>query len=358
MQNDENEKKHCFLRQSVVSCKRLYERGDVVASIQDVAEKAGVSVATVSRVINGNCRVRPETREAVCEAMKYYSYSPNFSARNLRRTETKTVLVLMSTIVNPFLAKIVKSIEDVGMEKGYHTMICTTYDDAKREEIYIDLLRKRFADGAILMGTRLKAIELRKLIQNVPLVQCSEFVPDLEIPYITIDNRTAGYDAVKHLIERGRKRIVHITADKGFSSSQLRLEGYCDALKEAGIPYDPKLIVTGNYGYRNSLSLMRDLIRSGVTFDGVFANSDRMAAGAIRAAEEAGLSVPNDVSVVGFDNTDVSYLVSPGITSVSQSGKEMGEAAAKILWKMIEGKEVCRQIILPHQLMIRESTGG
>lgn len=327
-----------------------------MASIQDVAEKAGVSVATVSRVINGNCKVRPETEQAVRQAMDFFHYHPNFSARNLRRMETKTVLVLMSTIVNPFLAKIVKAIEDVGMQQGYHTMICTTYDDAAREENYIDLLRKQFADGAILIGTHLKATELRKLRQQVPLVQCSEFVPNLMIPHVTIDNRQAGYDATKHLIDLGRRRIVHITVENDFSSSLLRMEGYRDALKEAGIPFDRNLIVNGNYGYRNALSLMRQFVKSGVPFDGVFANSDRMAAGAIHAAEEAGMRVPEDAAVVGFDNTDVGYLVKPHITSVFQSGREMGEAAAQILWKMIEGKEVCQQIILQHRLMIREST--
>ena len=329
-----------------------------MASIMEVAERAGVSVATVSRVINRNCKVRPETEASVREAMEYYRYSPNFSARNLRRMETKTVLVIMSTIVNPFLAKIVKAIEDVGIEKGYHTMICTTYVDPVREEVYMELLRKHFADGAILIGTKLKATELRKLTQQVSLVQCSEFIPNLLIPYVTIDNRQAAYDATAHLVERGCKRIVHITVDNGSSSSELRLEGYRNALKDAGLSFDPKLIVNGNYGYRNALSLMREFIKSGVTFDGVFANSDRMAAGAIHAAEEAGLSVPDDVAVVGFDNTDVSYLVKPKITSVSQSGKEMGEATAQILWKMIEGKEVCQQIILPHKLIVRESTGG
>ncbi len=327
-----------------------------MASIQDVAMRAGVSVATVSRVINGNCKVRPETERAVRQAMDYFHYHPNFSARNLRRMETKTVLVLMSTIVNPFLAKIVKAIEDVGMRQGYHTMICTTYDDAAREEAYVDLLRKHFADGAILIGTRLKATELRKLRQQVPLVQCSEFIPNLMIPYVTIDNCQAGYDAAKHLISLGRRRIVHITVDNGTSSSQLRLEGYRRALKEAGIDFDPKLIVNGNYGYRNALSVMRHFIKKGIAFDGVFACSDRMAAGAIHSAEEAGLRVPEDVAVVGFDNTDVGYLVKPHITSVFQSGKEMGEAAAQILWKLIEGKEVCERIILKHQLMIREST--
>lgn len=327
-----------------------------MASIQDVAKSAGVSVATVSRVINGNCKVRPETEMAVRQAMEKFRYHPNFSARNLRRMETKTVLVLMSTIVNPFLAKVVKVIEDVGMTHGYHTMICTTYDDAVREEAYMELLRKRFADGAILIGTRLKATELRKLRQQVPMVQCSEFIPNLMIPYVTIDNRRAGYDATRHLLSLGRRRIVHITGDDQASSSQLRLEGYQAALEEMGVPFSPELVVHGNYGYRNALSQMRELIRRGISFDGVFADSDRMAAGAIHALEEAGRCVPEDAAVVGFDDTDVSYLVKPHITSVFQSGKEMGEAAAEILWKMIEGKDVCERIILPHKLMIREST--
>ena len=327
-----------------------------MASIQDVAREAKVSVATVSRVINGNCKVRPETEQMVKEAMDKFNYHPNFSARNLRKMETKIVLVLMSTIVNPFLAKVVKGIEDVGEEQGFHTMLCTTYDDVQREEVYISLLKKRFADGAILIGTNLKPTEIRKMKGNVPLVQCSEFIPDIDIPYVTIDNKKAAYDATMHLIGLGRKRIVHITVDNHMISTRLRLEGYRQALDDAGIPFDENLVIYGNYGYRNAFRIMNEFFQKDVSCDAVFAISDRMAAGAIRAAQENGRSVPEDIAVVGFDNVDISYISKPNITTVSQSEHEMGTAAMNVLGRLISGKEACEQIILNHELIIREST--
>lgn len=327
-----------------------------MVSIQTIAKEAGVSVATVSRVINGGSNVRPETEKHIREIMEQYKYQPSFSARHLRKTETKNILVLMNSIVNPFLAKVVKGIEDAGDKLGYHTLVCTTYDSAGKDRFYLDMVSKRFADGAIIIGSNLKPQELRKTIGSVPLVQCSEYVVDIGIPKVSIDNRQAAYDATEHLLKLGRKRIVHITVENHLISSKLRLEGYKQALEDYGIEFDPELIVTGNYGYKNALMRMDEFFDRGKKCDGVFAISDRMAASAIKSAHNHGFSVPDDIAVVGFDNIDICYISEPNITTVSQNEHEMGSAAMNMLSRLISGKETCDEIILNHELIERESS--
>ena len=327
-----------------------------MVSIQDIAREAGVSVATVSRVINRNNSVRPETEKRVREVMIKNNYQPSFAARNLRKMKNKIVLILMSTIVNPFLAKVVKGIEDASAELGYHTMICNTYDDSERDNLYLNLIKKKLADGAIIIGSNLKPQELRKTIGQIPIVQCSEYVVDIGIPYVTIDNKAAAYDATEHLIKKGRRKIAHMTVENNLISSKLRLEGYRQALEDNGISFDPSLVIKGNYGFRNACSVMTEFFKSGKNCDGLFAISDRMAAGAIKSAFSAGLRVPEDIAVVGFDNIDVGYISDPQITTVSQNEHEMGTAAMNVLARMISGKESCDRIILNHSLIARQST--
>lgn len=327
-----------------------------MVSIQDIAKEAGVSVATVSRVINRNNSVRPETERKVREVMVKNNYQPSFAARNLRKMRNKIVLILMSTIVNPFLAKVVKGIEDASAELGYHTMICNTYDNSERDTLYLNLIKKRLADGAIIIGSNLKPQELRKTIGQIPIVQCSEYVVDIGIPYVTIDNKAAAYDATELLIKKGRKRIAHITVENNLISTKLRFEGYRQALEDNGIAFDPELIINGNYGFRNACTVMTEFFESGKSCDGIFAISDRMAAGAIKSAHNAGLRVPEDIAVVGFDNIDVGYISDPQITTVSQNEHEMGTAVMNVLARMLAGKESCESISLNYTLIERQST--
>lgn len=327
-----------------------------MVSIQDIAKEAGVSVATVSRIMNRSNRVRPETERKVREVMEKYNYHPNYSARNLRKMETNVVFILMSTIVNPFLAKVVKGIEDASAELGYHTMICNTYDDAERDTMYLELVKKKFADGAIIIGSNLKPQELRKTVGSIPIVQCSEYVIDVGIPRVSIDNKAAAYDATEHLIKCGKKRIVHITVKNNYISTKLRLEGYKQALSDYGIPFDPELVVTGNYGYKNALSVMNEFFDSGKSCDGIFAISDRMAAGAIKSSLRHGFDVPTDIGIVGFDNVDISRMLRPEITTISQNEHEMGVASMNMIARLIAGKETCNSITLKHELIVREST--
>lgn len=326
-----------------------------MTTIHDVARLAGVSSATVSRVLNGSTGVRDDTRERVQRAVQQLGYQPNLVGRSLRTRETHMVLVFLSTIVNSFYAKVIKGIEDVAEQNGYHIIICTTYGERGREQSYLGMLANRLVDGAIFLTTSLEAHELRALSGQHAVVQCGERVEGAGVPYVGIDNEQAAYEATCHLLDSGRNRLVHITAQEEHSTARSRLSGFRRALQKRAIPFEPSMVLAGNYGYRNAMRLVGQFLEDGGHMDGAFAISDRMAAGCIAACIAHGLRVPEDVAVTGFDNVDISYMASPTITTVSQSQYEMGAAAMDLLVRRLRGEAVPEQTLLPHKLMVRQS---
>ncbi len=328
----------------------------IYITIRDVATKCGVSVATVSRVLNGSVEVKKETRELVLEVVKKLNYQPNFTGRNLRKKETKLILILLPTIVNPFFAKVVKGMEDFSRNSGYNIMLGTTYENKEIEHSYLNLLRNKLVDGVIFFGTALDRKEIISLNQTYNILRCSEYNDDIHLSFVTIDNEKAAFEAVWHLIKCGCKNILYVTANDNSMSSINRLEGYKRALRSARIDFNPDNIIYGNYGYNSSYNLIKNKMEQGITFDGVFAISDKMASGCIKALKENGIDIPKQVKVVGFDNVDISYMTSPEITTISQPQYKIGETAIKMLIDKIQGKQVEKGVILEHKLIIRNST--
>ncbi len=326
-----------------------------MATIHEVAREAGVSSATVSRVLTGSAQVRAETKARVMAAVERLGYRPNLVGRNLRKQETHMILVFLGTIVNSFFAKVIKGMEDVAEKNGYHILICTTYGERERELSYLGMLVNRLVDGALFLTTALTAEDINRLGESYPIVQCNEYVEGARVPFVSIDNELAGYAATRHLIQSGRRAIVHMTADAASSTSAARLHGYRRALADSGIPFDPALVLTGNYGYRNASRIMSAFLETGRQVDGLFAVSDRMAAGAAAACRLAGRRVPEDVAVVGFDNVDISYMVEPAITTISQSQYEMGATGMGLLLDRIAGRPVPQSVTIPHKLIVRQS---
>lgn len=334
----------------------IFKLGGGVITIQDVAKAAGVSVATVSRVLNNSPSVRPKTVEKVMQAVEELGYRPNFLGRNLRTNRTKTVLVMVSTISNTFTSRVISSIEKTGRDMGYSVLICTSNDDERLEDLHFNLLKNRQVDGIIVMSTVKSAKDINALGKEYNIVQCSEYTPGANVPYVTIDNRLAAYEAVSHLINLGRRRIAYLGVKNHFTSSHLRFHGYEQALREAGLEMDKSLIADGDYGYRSALYTMSHMLSQGSMPDALFSISDRMAAGAIRAAKDKGIKIPEDIAVAGFDNTDISYISEPQITTVSQSPSQMGKAAMELMIKRLSGEGDIDNIIVPHKLIIRQST--
>lgn len=328
-----------------------------MATINDVAQKAGVSVATVSRVINGNSKVSPETVKKVKQAIAELNYRPNLLGRALRKTKSERILVLLPNISNPFYAEIVKGIEDVANKNGYSIMLCNTDSDLQREKKYIKMLKSHLADGAIIMASEMTCEELTELAREIPIVQCCEYKVGLPITHVSIDNEMAAYKAVNHLIGLGHKKIAFIGAKNQFLSSALRKEGYIRALTEAGIEFNPAYCGYGNYSYKSGFRAMKQLLALDPRPTAVFCISDMMAIGAIRSAMEENLRVPEDLAVCGFDNIYFSRMFKPTLTTVSQPMYDLGCMAMEVLTNIIEDKGTeTMHYIMEHELIIREST--
>lgn len=327
-----------------------------MASIKDVAKEAGVSVATVSRVINGAASVSESTHTAVLDAINKLGYKPNLFGKNLRQSRTKIIMVMLSSIANTFCSSVIRSIDRAASVQGYYTMVCATDGLPKKEQYYVNFAQNGFFDGIIILNSNLSAVQMAALSASMPTVQCNEFVDTVSTPYVSINNEKAAFDAVNTLIASGKRRVVFYTVQNNLISTADRFKGYLGALKSNGIEFDERLVLCGNYGYRNAIDTFNAFLNTGTHFDSIFAISDRMAAGAVKSLISSGYSVPGDVKVIGFDNTDISYTSTPQITTVSQPHFLLGKYAFEMLERLIEGKKA-ENIILPHKIIFRNSTG-
>jgi LacI family transcriptional regulator, repressor for deo operon, udp, cdd, tsx, nupC, and nupG len=328
-----------------------------MSTIQDVAKEAKVSVATVSRVLNNSPLVLPDTKQSVLAAISTLNYQPNLLGRNLRRTETKMILVLLPTIANPFYSRLVKGMEDAAHACGYNIMLCNTDSDKNREEVYLELLKKRLADGVIFMAPEIELKELDKTSFISPTVQCCEYREGSKVSHVSIDNLRAAKDAVVHLIKCGYSRIGHISCKNNFVSTIQRKNGYKNALEEAGIPFDPELTAYGDYGFNSGYKAANRLLSLDKRPEAIFAISDIMAIGAIKAIREKGLTIPADISVMGFDDISFASMYDPPLSTVSQPKYELGKTAVELLMRQLDkNNNGPEDIILPHKLIIRGST--
>jgi len=330
-----------------------------MVTIQDVAKAAGVSVATVSRVLNNHPSVSDKTRAKVQKAIDQLNYQPNLLGRNLRRSETKMILVLLQNIANPFYSKIVKGIEDVGYKNGYHIMICNTDSDPEKENVYLKLLKNRLVDGVVFMAPVISDEELTEIGKNYCVVQCCEYKECADVSSVSIDNEDAAYRATQHLIEQGHRRIGMINGNSGVISEIQREKGYKKALLEAGIDIDPQLITYESYGYRGGQRAAKYFLSIDKKPTAIFAVSDTMAIGAIKEIKGKGLSVPKDMAIVGFDDTAIASMYDPPLTTVAQPRYDLGRVTMEIMLERIKNNKVTsKRVFLEHKLIIRESTVG
>ncbi|MBT2216790.1 LacI family DNA-binding transcriptional regulator [Virgibacillus dakarensis] len=327
-----------------------------MATIQEVAKRAGVSVATVSRVINKRSKVSMKARIRVEQAIKELNYEPSVLGRNLRNSESRLLLVLLPSISNPFYSEIINGVEDTAIGQGYNILLCETDSNPEREAIYFNMMRNRLADGIILMDPTVNRENLHELASKHPVVQCSEFDEDGNISYVTINNELAAYHAVKHLIKLGKRKIALINSDEKFLYARERRSGYEKALKEFDITIEEKWIYNINkLGFESGQQAMRSLLNQTDRPTAVFAVSDVFAIGALKEINSSGLRVPDDIAVIGFDKISFSNMTYPTLTTVAQPMYRMGCISANMIINKIKGEKV-DSLILDHELIIREST--
>ena len=329
-----------------------------MATIREVAESAGVSYATVSHVINNTRLVSPETRERVLAAMDALNYRPNALARSLRQGKTNTLGLVLPDSANPFFAEISRSIEDEAFKKGYSVFLCNTELDTQRELFYVDVLSKKQVDGIVFVAAGDQADSLEFLVgRNMPVVMIDREVPSVEVDAVLTDNQLGGYLATRHLLELGHQRIACISGPSSITPSAERMIGYRKALEEAGLPYDEKLILRGDYHAQSGMEITHSILKMNPRPTAIFALNDLMALGALRAAAEDGCTVPGDLAVVGYDDLEIARFTNPPLTTIAQPKKEIGVKAIELLVDRISRKDRSpTRLVLPPELIVRRST--
>lgn len=326
-------------------------------SIDEIARKAGVSTATVSRVLNGLPSVKASTRARVEAVISHEGYTVNRLARNLSTGESRLLLIMVPDFGNPFYAEIVKGIDSVARRHGYYLLLCDTGANLAAERTYFDMLRTRLADGAISLDPDSTQRALAAETSKLQWVACCEFDPKGPVPYVGIDNAKAARDAVKFLIERGRRKIAFINSDERFLYARQRREGYLAGLNEAGLaPYEGAITQIDGLSFDDGRRVAKQLLAAPTRPDAIFAVSDTLAIGAMQAIHEAGLRVPQDIAIVGFDNVPFASMVQPGLTTIAQPMFRLGENAAKLLLERVRAPNTPPVgTLLEHELVIRGS---
>ena len=329
-----------------------------MATIREVAERAGVSYATVSHVINNTRLVSPETRARVLAAMEALNYRPNALARSLRQGKTHTIGLVLPDSANPFFAEISRSIEDEAFKKGYSVFLCNTELDTQRELFYVDVLSKKQVDGIIFVAAGDQADSLDFLLrQGMPVVMIDRDLPNVEVDAVLTDHQLGGFLATRHLLELGHRRIACIAGPSSITPSAERIIGYRRALEQAGLPYDENLVIRGDYHAQSGLEITHSILKMDPRPTAIFALNDLMALGALRAAAEAGYSIPRDLAVVGYDDLELAQFTNPPLTTIAQPKREIGAQAVHLLVdRMARKSRPPSRLVLPPELIIRRST--
>lgn len=324
-------------------------------NIREVAALAGVSTATVSRALQRPDQVRPETRQKVMEAIKQANFVPNSQARNLRLQSNHTVILLVRDISNPFYLEIYKGVEETASEAGYKVLMGDARNSEERVANHIEMVRQKHADGLILMTGHFPADLLENQELLPPLVIASESIPGLHLPTVKVDNRVASLEAVKHLLDRGHSNIAHLAGPLPEALASERLDGYRQALADAGVEYRDELVIRGDYSIEAGRDAVQRLLQQNIAFSAIFAASDQMAIGAISELRKHDLSVPKDVSVVGFDDMIFANAYDPPLTTVRQPRREMGQRAMSLMIEILSGRPTAETIELNTDLVVRGS---
>ncbi|MCG7496896.1 DNA-binding transcriptional regulator CytR [Vibrio sp. Of7-15] len=328
-----------------------------MATMKDVAQLAGVSTATVSRALMNPEKVSASTRKRVEDAVLEAGYSPNSLARNLRRNESKTIVTIVPDICDPYFSEIIRGIEEAAKENGYLVLLGNSSQQHQTESSLVNLVFTKQADGMLLLGTDLPFDVSKPEQKNLPpLVMACEYAPELELPTVHIDNLTATFEAVNYLTQMGHQRVAQISGPDTAALCQFRHQGYQQAMRRAGITVNPNYIVNGDFSFEGGAKAITSLMSLAEPPTAVFCHNDIMAIGAMQQAKRLGLRIPQDLSIVGFDDIQFAHYCEPALTTVSQPRYEIGRQAMLMLLELLKGKEVrAGSRLLDAKLMIRDS---
>ncbi|MBM7587333.1 LacI family repressor for deo operon, udp, cdd, tsx, nupC, and nupG [Bacillus pakistanensis] len=327
--------------------------------LKEVAERANVSTATVSRVLSNTGKVTEKTRKKVLAAMEELNYQPNFLARQLRKLETKTILVVVPDIANTFFSKVIRGIESVALQNDYQVLLGDSQNNSQSESQYLNHLRYKQVDGVILLTARTDSRLIEDLSDDYPVVLACEYLEGSRIPTVSIDNISSARKITDHLIKQGHQRIAHISGPMNIILGRDRLKGYEQAMTQNRYEIDQVLVQEGDFSYESGYKLMEKFLALQNPPTAVFAANDEMAIGAIKAIKKHRLSVPEDIAVVGFDDIEMASIIEPELTTVAQPTFEIGSTAMDLLLCLMKKEQLTKkQYVLEDQLVIRQSCGA
>ena len=331
-----------------------------MATIRDVAREAGVSIATVSRFFHGGANILPETKERVQQAIDRLDYHPNRLAQQFRTQATHNVLVVVPELGNAFYSDIIAGIESVANAHSYSVFIMDSHGSSAKEARSLELLSQKMVDGIITFSASLPQEEIERVAAQFPIVVACRYFDTQTLPNVTIDNAKATKDMVNYMLNLGHKRICYLAGPSDILLYRDRVNGYTAALKERGIPLDENLILHCAPSIQGGYDVINAAINdSRLHFTAVVASGDSMAIGAMRALQSHGYQVPGDISVAGFDDIELSALISPTLTTVRQPKRQIGVRSMEKLLEVIAGNTpAVNREILPYELVIRESSGN
>lgn len=330
-------------------------------TIRDVAKLAGVAPITASRVISNSGYASDEVRQRVNQAAEQLGYVPNFLARSLRSKRTHTLALVLTDITNPFWTTVARGVEDAASEEGYNVIFCNTDESASKQDSYLEAMIQKQVDGILLVPARRQESPIGFLHkQNVQVVLLDRRLPNLETDVVRCDSFGGAYQLVKLLLKLGHRRIAMLSGPNGVSSADDRVGGYRQALREAGLQPDEQLIFYGDFSLESGYQMTHSLLALPSRPTALFAGNNFIAIGALKTLQEAGLAVPENMSVVSFDDLPVSILVDPFMTAAVQPAYEMGVRATKRLLECLDGQNTggIKDIVLPVSIVERKSTSA
>lgn len=322
-----------------------------MATIKDVAKMAAVSVATVSRYLNKNGYVGSKSMLAIEKAIQQLNYKPNQIARSLSTKKMQAIGLIVPDITNPFFPELARAIEDTALKEGYTVILCNSDENAEKELQYIETLQQKYIAGFIIATNQLPIEQYRKL--NVPIVLLDRLL-EIDLPSVTSENQHGAEMATHYLIDRHIKEVAFFSGPKNLEPVQQRLAGFQKVTTERNIKSH---IFESPFNFLEAEKIAREALTKYPSIDGVFASSDMIALGVLKAAHKLGIQVPEELQIVGFDGIAIGEIVTPGLTTVAQNIYALGEAATKMLVQQINGETLQhKHITIEPSLIIRETT--
>jgi LacI family transcriptional regulator len=326
--------------------------------MKDVARMAGVSIQTVSVVVNDKAVVSPETRDRILSAIDVLGYRPLVVGRSLRTGSTRTIGLMLADITNPFFARMADAVEDHAHASGYNLILYNTHSDPERERTYLQIAAERWVDGMLLVTTTDTLHGLDALqAAGIPVVAVDRIPRGYEGPWVILDNRKTGSLVAEHLLALGHRHLAHICGPLDLRLSVERLESFESAVRARGLVPITHVVGDASWSCESGYVAMHSLLRSEHIPTAVFASNDRLAIGAMRAAVERGLRVPDDISMVGVDDIEMAPFLTPPLTTVRQRLADVATLGTKILLDLVRGAEPSEtQVVFEPELVVREST--